>query len=141
MIHTARWPRENVDLDGKDDAGNGTGATGIQVIQTIASEVELLKVFIRTPQFTLPMKNPSYTEADVKAYHDRFEHIRDAVGTTVAGFEYDFTHDWAALSEAQRLQVLEDGYAAGSLKLWLADFVAMFRSGKRRVEKGGVVPC
>lgn len=126
IFHTSRWPREGVDLAGKRVAVIGTGATGIQVIQTIAPEVELLKVFIRTPQFTLPMKNPSYTEADVKAYHDRFEHIRDTVGTTVAGFEYDFTHDWAELTEEQRLQVLEDCYADGSLKLWLASFVAMF---------------
>ena len=41
----------------------GTGATGIQVIQTIASQVGELKVFQRTPQYAVPMRNEAYDDA------------------------------------------------------------------------------
>ena len=45
IAHTARYPREGMDLAGKRGGVIGTGATGIQVIQTIASEVgELIRI-------------------------------------------------------------------------------------------------
>src|SRR3954464_8955191 len=58
LFHTARWPREPVDFAGKRVGVIGNGATGTQVIQTIAGEVGHLKVFVRTPQYMIPMKNP-----------------------------------------------------------------------------------
>ncbi|MBR7194676.1 NAD(P)/FAD-dependent oxidoreductase [Gordonia sp. SCSIO 19800] len=126
IFHTSRWPAEKVELAGKRVAVIGTGATGIQVIQTIAPEVEQLKVFIRSPQFTLPMKNPDYTAEDVAEYHSRYEQTRDTVGTTVAGFAYDFTKDFDDLAPEDREAYLEELYADGSLKLWLASFLSMF---------------
>ena len=44
IFHTARWPRDGVDLSGKRVGVIGNGATGIQVIQTIADQVDQLKV-------------------------------------------------------------------------------------------------
>ncbi|MEZ5211806.1 NAD(P)/FAD-dependent oxidoreductase [Gordonia sp. PP30] len=127
IFHTSRWPRDGVQLLNKRVAVIGTGATGIQVIQTIAPDVELLKVFVRTPQFTLPMKNPDYTTADVRAYHDKFEHLRDTVKTTVVGFEYDYTtKEWAERTEEERRELLEECYNDGSLKLWIASYLSMF---------------
>ena len=104
----------------------GIGATGIQVIQTIADKVEELKVFVRTPQYVLPMKNPKYGPKEVAAYKDRFEELKDTLPHTFTGFEYDFEHTWAELSPEQRHDVLEQVYADGSLKLWLASFGEMF---------------
>ncbi|MFT3662196.1 MAG: NAD(P)/FAD-dependent oxidoreductase [Gordonia sp. (in: high G+C Gram-positive bacteria)] len=127
IFHTSRWPAEGVDFTGKRVAVVGTGATGIQVIQTIAPEVDQLKVFIRTPQFTLPMKNPDYTAEDVQAYHDKFEHLRDTIKTTVVGFEYDYTaKEWAERTEEERLELLEECYNDGSLKLWIGSYISMF---------------
>ncbi len=126
IFHTARWPKEPVDLAGQRVGVVGIGATGIQVIQTIASQVKALKVFVRTPQFVLPMKNPHYASADAQAYKARFEELRDTLPNTFTGFEYDFVHAWANLSPDQRLAVLEETYADGSLKLWLASFGEMF---------------
>jgi cation diffusion facilitator CzcD-associated flavoprotein CzcO len=42
-FHTARWPHEPVDFKGKRVAVIGTGATGVQTIQTIAGEVGHLR--------------------------------------------------------------------------------------------------
>ncbi|GAB93835.1 flavin-containing monooxygenase [Gordonia rhizosphera] len=124
--HTARWPKEQVDLAGKRVGVIGNGATGIQVIQTIADEVGDLKVFIRTPQYALPMKNPSYGPGEVQWYKSRFDELQQNLPTTFTGFEYDFTDAWADLTPEQRQTRLEDCYEDGSLKLWLASFAEIF---------------
>lgn len=126
IFHTSRWPKEAVDLAGKRVGVVGIGATGIQVIQTIASEVEHLTVFARTPQYVLPMKNPKYGEAEQRWYKSRFEELRTTIPHTFTGFEYDFEHVWADCTPEQRQEVLEEIYQDGSLKLWLASFGEMF---------------
>jgi cation diffusion facilitator CzcD-associated flavoprotein CzcO len=123
---TGRYPKDPVDLSGKRVGVVGNGATGIQVIQTIADKVDHLTVFVRTPQYALPMKNPKYTPADQEAYKARFKELAETLPRTFTGFEYDFENTWADLTPAQRLQVLEDIYADGSLKLWLASFGEIF---------------
>ncbi|MCI4680362.1 NAD(P)/FAD-dependent oxidoreductase [Rhodoblastus acidophilus] len=126
IFHTARWPHEPIELEGKKVGVIGIGATGIQVIQTIASKVGELTVFVRTPQYVLPMKNPKFGEADVKAYKERFDELKNTLPHTFTGFEYDFMYKWADLTPARRRDVMEEIYQNGSLKLWLASFAEMF---------------
>ncbi|WP_296709370.1 NAD(P)/FAD-dependent oxidoreductase [Rhodoblastus sp.] len=126
IFHTARWPHEPIELEGKKVGVIGIGATGIQVIQTIADKVGELTVFVRTPQFVLPMKNPKFNESDVKAYKDRFAELKKTLPHTFTGFEYDFLYTWAALTPERRREVLEEIHHNGSLKLWLASFAEMF---------------
>ena len=126
IFHTGNWPHEQVDFAGKRVGVIGIGATGIQVIQSIASEVEQLKVFVRTPQYVLPMLNPKYSPEDVEAYKARYEEFQQVLPHTFTGFEYDFEVAWEDLTPEQRLERLEDIYANGSLKLWLASFSEIF---------------
>jgi acetone monooxygenase (methyl acetate-forming) len=126
IFHTGRWPKEALDLSDKRVGVVGIGATGIQVIQTIADKVKHLKVFVRTPQYVLPMKNPQYSANDVAAYKARFDELHSNLPNTFTGFEYDFTHQWAKDTPEQRRAVLEEIYADGSLKLWLASYGEMF---------------
>lgn len=53
LMHTARWD-DSVDLAGKRVAIIGTGASAVQIIPSIASTVERLTVFQRTPIWCLP---------------------------------------------------------------------------------------
>jgi cation diffusion facilitator CzcD-associated flavoprotein CzcO len=126
IFHTARWPKEEVALEGKRVGVVGIGATGIQVIQTIADQVANLKVFVRTPQYVIPMRNPSYGAEEVSWYKGRFEELRDKIPHTFAGFEYEFEHKWSELSPEQRLEVIEAAHADGSLRLWLGAFDELF---------------
>ncbi|QTI69690.1 NAD(P)/FAD-dependent oxidoreductase [Gordonia sp. L191] len=126
LVHTARWPKEGIDFAGKRVGVIGNGATGIQVIQSIAADVDELKVFIRTPQYALPMKNPSYGPDEVAWYKSRFGELKDTLPHTFTGFEYDFTDAWEDLTPEQRRARLEDDYENGSLKLWLASFAEIF---------------
>jgi acetone monooxygenase len=127
LFHTARWPKEPIDFAGKRVGVVGTGATGIQVIQTIAPQVGQLKVFLRTPQYIIPMRNPKYSDGDWAAQGARFESLKYQVQRTFSGFEYDFTNGaWADKTPAQRRAVLEALWDDGSLALWLASFAEMF---------------
>lgn len=126
LVFTSSYPAQGLDLAGRRVGVVGVGATGIQVIQTIAAEAGHLTVFARTPQYVLPMKNPAYTEADQQRYKERFGELRATLPHTFTGFEYDFEHAWADCSPQQRETILEETYQDGSLKLWLASFGEMF---------------
>jgi cation diffusion facilitator CzcD-associated flavoprotein CzcO len=80
-FHTARWPKEKVDFAGKRVAVIGTGATGVQTIQTIVSEVGHLTVFQRTPNWCAPLHNgkiDAETQARIKAgYPEMFARCQE----------------------------------------------------------------
>ncbi len=126
LFHTARWPKGPTDLAGKRVGVVGNGATGIQVIQSIAGEVGHLKVFIRTPQYIIPMKNPKWGATDAEAYKSKFKFLTERLPKTFTGFEFDFEHAWADLTPPQRRQVVEDCWNDGSLKLWVSSFAELF---------------
>ena len=126
LFHTARWPKGPIELAGKRVGVVGNGATGIQVIQSIAGEVGHLKVFIRTPQYIIPMKNPKWDAADAEAYKSKFKFLTERLPKTFTGFEFDFEHAWADLTPQQRRQVIEDCWTDGSLKLWVSSFAELF---------------
>src|SRR5260370_28950885 len=79
-FHTARWPHEPVDFAGKRVAVIGTGATGVQTIQTIAASVGHLTVFQRTPNWCAPLHNAKIDaerQQQIKAaYPDIFAHAQ-----------------------------------------------------------------
>jgi acetone monooxygenase (methyl acetate-forming) len=127
MFHTARWPDGEVDFAGKRVGVIGTGATGIQVIQTIADKVGHLTVFQRTANYTIPMNNPKYDDAMRAALRARYPSLKERVHTTFAGFDYDFEdRPFADLTPAQRLEVLERLWADGSLNFWIGGFREIF---------------
>ncbi len=127
MFHTSRWPKETLDFSDKRVGVVGIGATGIQVIQTIADKVKHLKVFIRTPQYVNPMANPHYGPQEAAAYKARFEELCETLPRTFSGFEFSFPEGaWNDLTPAQKRQRLEENWQYGSLKLWLATCSEMF---------------
>ena len=123
VAHTARYPREGIDLAGRKVGVVGTGATGIQVIQTIASEVAELKVFQRTPQYAVAMRNPTFTDADRAHYKAKARELYQRVNSTFAGFDFDPEYgSWYDLTPAKRREVLETVWADGSLAMWVGSF-------------------
>jgi acetone monooxygenase len=124
---TGKWPKDATSLKGKKVAVIGTGATGIQVIQTIAPEVGNLTVFCRTPQYVIPMKNPKYSEEDWAYWCEKYNETKDKVLNTFAGFDYDFNEkSWAESTPEEREKVLETQWEGGSLSLWLASYPEIF---------------
>ena len=127
LFHTARWPKQPVDFKGKRVGVVGIGATGVQVIQTVASEAEHLKVFVRTPQYIVPMTNPKYGEKEIAAYKTRFEELKHHLPYTFSGNEYTFDNGaWTDHTPEQRREILENLWSDGSLKIWVGSFAEMF---------------
>jgi acetone monooxygenase len=127
VYYTARWPKEPVDFTGKRVGVIGTGATGIQVIQTIAPCVQALTVFQRTAPYTIPMRNQRYTDADRAKLKSRFHEIKQQVRNSFVGFDFDFSygsyHDAAPQARRAILEMLWDD---GSLALWAGSYGEIF---------------
>ena len=73
IYHTARWPQEPVDFEGKRVGIIGTGSSGVQVIPMIAKDAKQLVVFQRTPNFSVPARNRPLTDQDHRSFDDGLE--------------------------------------------------------------------
>jgi cation diffusion facilitator CzcD-associated flavoprotein CzcO len=122
-FHTARWPKEPVDFAGKRVAVIGTGATGIQTIQTIASQVGHLTVFQRTANWAAPLHNgkiDAETQAKIKAgYPEIFARCRE----TFACFIHTTDPRGAfEVSDEEREANYERLYGERGFGIWIGNF-------------------
>jgi cation diffusion facilitator CzcD-associated flavoprotein CzcO len=62
IFHTARW-NHDLDITGKRVAVIGTGASAVQVVPAIASQVAKLAVFQRTAAWVMPKRDKRYSTA------------------------------------------------------------------------------
>lgn len=122
-FHTARWPKEPVDFTGKRVAVIGTGATGIQTIQTIAKEVGHLTVFQRTANWAAPLHNgkiDAETQKKIKAgYPEIFARCQE----TFACFVHTPDPRGAfEVSDAEREAFYEKLYGERGFGIWQGNF-------------------
>ena len=121
--HTGRWPRRGVELAGKRVGVIGTGATGVQVIQTIAEEVDKLTVFQRTPTFCVPQRNRPLTAEDREAFRRRWPEILDACETSYGGFIHRFDErSGLAVSADEREEKFEAIWRIPGFAFWFSNF-------------------
>ncbi|WP_420970028.1 flavin-containing monooxygenase [Bradyrhizobium sp. B120] len=122
-FHTARWPKQKVDFAGKRVAVIGTGATGIQTIQTIAGEVGHLTVFQRTANWAAPLHNgkiDAETQDKIKAgYPEIFARCKE----TFACFVHTPDPRGAfEVSDAEREAFYEKLYGERGFGIWQGNF-------------------
>src|SRR5690606_33250862 len=89
-FHTSRWPKEPVDLRGKRVGVVGTGATAVQLIQTIGPIVGHLTVFQRTPNYCAPLHNAKITAEEQQRIKAGFGDVFRRTREYFAGFVHDF---------------------------------------------------
>jgi len=122
-FHTYRWPHEAIDFTGKRVAVIGTGATGVQVIQTIAPLVGQLTVFQRTANWCTPLHNARITEeeqARLKAgYPAMFELLRQTPGCYIHMTDPRGTFE---VTPEEREAFWEELYAKPGFAIWMANF-------------------
>jgi len=122
-FHTARWPHQPVDFAGKRVAVIGTGATGVQTIQTIAADVGHLTVFQRTPNWCAPLHNgriDAETQKRIKAaYPAMFARCQE----TFACFIHTPDPRGAfEVSDEEREAFYEKLYAERGFGIWQGNF-------------------
>jgi cation diffusion facilitator CzcD-associated flavoprotein CzcO len=122
-FHTARWPREPVDFAGKRVAVIGTGATGVQTIQTIAGEVGHLTVFQRTPNWCAPLHNGKIDEDAQKRIKAGYPEMFARCQETFACFVHTPDSRGAfEVSDEEREAFYEKLYAERGFGIWQGNF-------------------
>lgn len=125
--HTALWPQEGIDLQGKRVGVIGTGASGVQIIQSSSKVASHLTVFQRTPNLALPMGQTDVDTARNQELKTRFPEIKHSIDTTYAGFMYGFTEKMGATAtEQEREEVFEKLFYSGGLHFWLGNYLDLF---------------
>ncbi|MCB1746900.1 MAG: NAD(P)/FAD-dependent oxidoreductase [Gammaproteobacteria bacterium] len=134
-VHTARWPREGIELSGKRVAVIGSGATAVQIIQTIAPEVGHLAVFQRTANWCTPLRNHAIAPAAQRDLKRRAQDVFDLCNETYAGFIHKFDpRKGSELSREARWAHYEQLYQRGGFALWLANFAEVFTDREMAAE-------
>ncbi|TFB76487.1 NAD(P)/FAD-dependent oxidoreductase [Cryobacterium glaciale] len=75
LYHASSWPRGGVDLAGKRVGIIGLGASGIQIVPTIAPLAEELVVFQRTPNFIVETNNETVDAEWMQFVKDNYDAI------------------------------------------------------------------
>lgn len=126
-FHTSQWPHEEVDFNNKRVAIIGTGATGVQVIQTIADKVGSLTVFQRDPNYCAPLHNRKIDKAEMKEiranYSAYFARCDETFGSFLHGSDPRNSLD---VSDEERLAFFEELYAMPGFAIWLGNFADTF---------------
>jgi cation diffusion facilitator CzcD-associated flavoprotein CzcO len=122
-FHTARWPHEPVDFAGRRVAVIGTGATGVQTIQTIAGSVGSLTVFQRTPNWCAPLHNSKIdaaTQEKIRAgYPEMFRRCQETFACFIHTPDPRATFD---VSDEEREAFFEKLYAEPGFGIWQGNF-------------------
>jgi cation diffusion facilitator CzcD-associated flavoprotein CzcO len=114
---TSRWPHEPVGFAGKRVAVIGTGATGVQVIQTVAHAAEHLTVFQRTPNYVMPGRNHALPPEQVAGLQRDYDGVWEKTFNHVFAFPMEpAAHHGADLSDEELDQVFEAGWEAGGFR-------------------------
>ncbi len=122
-FHTARWPHQPVDFAGKRVAVIGTGATGVQTIQTIAGSVGHLTVFQRTPNWCAPLHNGKIdpeTQKKIKAgYPEMFRRCQETFACFLHTPDPRGTFE---VTNEEREAFFEKLYAERGFGIWQGNF-------------------
>ncbi len=122
-FHTARWPHEPVDFAGKRVAVIGTGATGVQTIQTIAGSVGHLTVFQRTPNWCAPLHNGRIDAETQQKIRDGYPEMFARCQETFACFLHTPDPRGAfEVSDEEREAFYEKLYGERGFGIWQGNF-------------------
>ncbi len=120
--HTARWPQEGLDLEGRRIGVIGTGASGVQVIQEAAGVAAHLTVFQRTPILALPMQQRSLDRDSQDEAKRRYPELFAARRRTNSGFDFPEQGGTFDVDEQERRAIFEELWDNGGLSFWGGTF-------------------
>ncbi len=123
-VHTAHWPQQGLELQGRRVGVIGTGASGVQVIQEAAKVVAHLTVFQRTPMLALPMQQKRYDKATMDIIKQDYPAMlqRRAISATTY---HDIVADRRSaleVSPEERNVIFEAAWERGGFHFWAGTF-------------------
>ncbi len=96
VLHTGRWPREEVDFSGQRVGVVGTGSSAIQAIPIIARDATELIVFQRTASYSVPARNGPLSSQELDRIKADYSGFRARNRAMPGGFGADL--EWNAAS-------------------------------------------
>lgn len=127
--HTARWPQEGLDFQGKRVAVIGTGASGVQVAQVASREAAQLTVFQRTPCLALPMGQQTLTPAILSEWKKNYRERYANRCNTFGGFDFNLLQESAlAVGEAERNAKYQELWDEGGFHYWIGTYMDVLTS-------------
>lgn len=115
--HTAKWPHDPVDFEGKHVGVIGTGATGNQVIPEVAEEASHLTVFQRTPNYSVPARNRPLDEDDWDEIQERYDEIFEYAHTSSGGHSFIPARETAEdLTQREFEELIEPRWQEGGFR-------------------------
>ena len=76
LVHTGRWPEPGPQIEGKRVGVVGTGASGVQVVQSCAGKARHLAVFQRSANWCFPLRNSPLDPVYERFVKDNYAEIR-----------------------------------------------------------------
>lgn len=126
-FHTYWWPKEPVELEGRRVGVIGTGATGIQVISEIASQVGELTVFQRRPNWSVPLNNSPISDEEMTQIRARYDEIFRNCANSPNGFEHTpEPQKFWDLTHAERVAIWDRLYDEPGFALLAGNFAEIF---------------
>lgn len=123
FLHPSYWPHKDPDLKRKRVAVIGTGSTGVQIAQELASVAGELVVFQRSPNLALPMGQVNYSNGDQACPKETYPDLYRGRKSSFGGLDFNFL-DRGTFSDSPeaRREVYEQLWKEGDFKFWLATY-------------------
>jgi cation diffusion facilitator CzcD-associated flavoprotein CzcO len=116
IIHSSNWD-EDFNVQGKKLAVVGQGASGIQIVQECAKDVEKLTLFVRNPNLCLPMRQRSLTAEEQVEDKKQFVEVYKRRLETIGGLTYGpLNQPLTAASVEEREKVFEGNWQEVQLR-------------------------
>ncbi|RMZ68335.1 dimethylaniline monooxygenase [Pyrenophora seminiperda CCB06] len=124
LIHSSRYPQD-LNVSGKKVCVIGSGATGLQIVQTLAREDCQLTACVRTPNFSLPMRQRNLTAEEqdtAKSYYPAWLH---AARASKGGFPYDNAKGFFDVTPKERQELYELLWSRGGFNYVGGNYIEM----------------
>ncbi|KAJ5668659.1 hypothetical protein N7462_009729 [Penicillium macrosclerotiorum] len=122
LVHAADYP-ESLDVKGKRVGIVGNGASGLQIVQSLAKEDCELNVFIRTPCFAIPMKQRKIAPEEAEMMKGYYDGIFDRCYMSASGFPHN-TRFQSALQATpeEREELFDELWARGGYSFLVSNY-------------------
>ena len=124
IYHTARWPRDALDMRGKKVAVIGTGPSGVQIIQAVGKIAKAMTIYQQTPCLTLrKYSRPDKTAETLGMGPDDYRETLEVGLRSFNGFHYALRdQDTLTLPEEERNLFYQKRYQEGGWAFWMGGF-------------------
>lgn len=118
VYHTAQWPHEDVNFDGKRVAVIGTGSSGVQLVATIADQVGEMTVFQRTANWVARTPNRPVSAEELDEIRRDYDTIWKRVRHHPAGWPWELPDRNAVdTPPEERERIFEEQFQEGGFAL------------------------